>query len=429
MPTDWKRLEQLNGGKKVYYTEPRFDRDGEVWFWDANSNIKISSNGKLAKNERVRKLPAPLSGRHTLYVVDRQLVVDIEVHGDRAILRRGLLNGDLVTNAIAAGEIDSILVQYRRLGFRDGTPWNATPQRVTLREYRKGGKWTIHIDGNAVVENWRDESPLRSRDAAIAEAEKRIAAKQKLGYSLRVIELKQADRANPKPPAPKGVKRPSKPSARPAFAAPKNPYAAVDTAIAMLRDLHERIPRHHFVAELLDVKADRARLGDSEGHVDFFMKMHRKRLGSWRKAKSSLPKRGQSSWQYFLRTYGSITWILDSEVDEGLEMFYCGNVSGGGWSCLEIGEDLYDMEDLIDAMEQPKLEALEVFAGGWHDDKSFAFDKRTSSKTNEHPIVRFGEGDPKLAKAGAKIEPFGTWLHARVGKLTKIVERNLRDLE
>jgi hypothetical protein len=109
-------------------------------------------------------------------------------------------------------------------------------------------------------------------------------------------------------------------------------------------------------------------------------------------------------------------------------MFYCGNVSGGGWSCLEIGEQLYDLDGLIAATKQRELAVLHVFAGGWHDDKSFAFDTRTSSPTGEHPIVAFGEGAPKLAKSGAKPVAFGVWLHARVSKLAKTVERNLRDL-
>jgi hypothetical protein len=430
MATDWTRLEKLNNGEKIYYTEPHLDRGGEVWFWDAKSNVKVSSDGKLAKNERVPALPGRLSGRHTLYIVDKNLVVDIEVYGDRAILRRGLLNGDLVTNAIASAEIDGVLARYRGVGFRDGTPWNATPQRVTVREYRKGGTWVIQLDGNVIMEDWRwnDQLPCRSRDAAIAAMEQRIAAKRKLGYVVRLIELNKAQHKNPKPAVPKGEPKPPKLAKRPTFPAPKNPYAAVDTAIAMLRDLHARIPEHHFIAELVDAKADRMRIAASEGHTRYFTTLHRERLNRWRAAKPGTPKRGESSWQYFLRTYGSITWILGGEVDEGLDMFYCSNVSGGGWSCLEIGADLYPIKELARALRNPELTALDVFAGGWHDDKSFAFDTRTTSRTGEHPIVPFGEGDPKLARAGAKPVPFGLWLHARVNRLTKLVERNLRDI-
>lgn len=428
MAYDWERLERLNGGVAVYRTEPHLDRDDEVWFWDAKYNVQISSEGKLVKRERVTPPPGLPTARHTLYVVDKQLFVDIEIYASRAVLRRGLLNGDLVATSIPATDVDRVLARYRALGFRDGSAWNATPQRVTVREYRKGGKWTVHVDGNVVVEDWRHETKRANRTAAITLAEQRIAAQRKAGYALRLIELTKASYANPKPLAVRGASKRAAIAKRPVFATPNNAYAAVDTAIAMLRDLHERLPTHHFVAELVDAKADRARIEASEGHAKYFVSMHRKRLGRWRSVKPGAPRRGESSWQYFVRTYGSVTWILGTEADADLEMFYCGNVSGGGWSCLEIGEHLYDMDGLIAATGQRELAALHVFAGGWHDDKSFAFDTRTSSPTGEHPIVAFGEAEARLAKPGAKPVAFGVWLHARVSKLAKIIERNLREL-
>ncbi|QSQ18398.1 hypothetical protein JY572_24580 [Myxococcus landrumensis] len=116
--------------------------------------------------------------------------------------------------------------------------------------------------------------------------------------------------------------------------------------------------------------------------------MHKRRLGRWRKAKPVTPKKGESSWQYFLRVYGSITWILGEDVDKGLPGFPCGNVSGGGWSCLEVGDDIYDIRGLVQATGNPAL--------------------------------------PKETRP-ERIQPFGLWLHQHVTRLMRTAERNLRE--
>jgi hypothetical protein len=159
------------------------------------------------------------------------------------------------------------------------------------------------------------------------------------------------------------------------------------------------------------------------------MKMHRARLGRWRTAKPANPKARESSWEYFRRVYGSITWIVDSQADEDLAMFYCGNVSGGGWSCMEIADDLYDTSELGKALGEPELGKLEVFHGGWHHDKSFAFDSRKVDGSGERAIVAFGEEiTSELGPTPKAVKPFGDWLYARTVSLAKTVERNLREL-
>ena len=109
-------------------------------------------------------------------------------------------------------------------------------------------------------------------------------------------------------------------------------------------------------------------------------------------------------------------------------MFYCGNLSGGGWSCLEVSPDQYDTEELAEVLEEPQVAQLAVFHGGWHDGKAFAFDLRAASPRGEHPIVAFDEGRPTLPRRPGKPTPFGRWLVARVERLTRIAERNLREL-
>ena len=250
---------------------------------------------------------------------------------------------------------------------------------MTLREYRKGtAQWTIHVDGAFAIENWRTPTKTASRDAAIALAEKKISAKEKAGYTLRLIELKPAEHPNPEPKFPKSA--PSRPAfaKRPGFPKPATAHGAVDCAIAMRK----------------------------------------------------FRKSSESSWEYFLRTYGSITWILDAAVDTGLSMFYCGNVTGGGWSCLEIAENIYDIDALIEATHNTSLEVLEVFHGGWHHDQSFAFDTRTRGRTGDAAIIPFGENIAELPAAprANTVKPFGDWLLARVMAQTKIAEKNIREL-
>ena len=433
MATNWDRLIQLNGGAKIYYVAPRLDVKNQVWFYNSDAALVISSNGVLVKPKVANGL-RPITDRATLYQVAKALVVDVEVRSEYAVVRRGVLNGSYVENVIAASDAPALLATYRKLGFRDGSPWHATPKRVLVREFRKGAaKWTVHVDGSSVFEDGRTERKQKSRDVAIAFATALISKKEKLGFSTRLIELTDAKYANPTPKA--AATAPSRPTlpARTKFAKPTTPYQAVDTAVAMLRDLHLRFNKYHFVAECLDLPTEKARLADLTQSATFFTKLHRKRIGRWRTAKASAPKKGESSWAYFVRVYGSVTWILDGEVDRGVRCFHCGNVSGGGWSPLEIAADEYNIKGLVKALgsDAPAgLAQFEVFHGGWHHDLSFAFDHRSASATGEFAIVPFDDGDPHVPKitAAAKIVPFGTWLHKRVQQLTTTVEANMREI-
>jgi hypothetical protein len=411
-------------------SEAVLDTGDEVWSYDPKSQLQITSGGKLAKAKK-SALIAPVDTRHTMYLVAHNLYVDIEVRGPEAVLRRGVLNGRDLTTVIPANEVAVTLGYYRKLGFRDGTPWHATKLRVTLREYRKGtAAWTIHVDGTFAFENWKTPTKAASRDAAIALAEKKIAAKERAGYTLKLIDLKPAEHPNPEPKLPKSTPSQALIAKRPAFPKPATAHGSVDSAIAILRDLHNRIDRFHFIAECLDPESDRARIEAIAGNADVFRKLHESRLGRWRTAKPNTPKLGESSWSYFLRTYGSITWILDPTADTGLEMFYCGNVPEGGWSCLEIAENIYDIDALSDAVGNPALEVIDVFHGGWHTDRSFAFDTRTRGRTGDAAIIPFGENLTELPAAprANTVKPFGDWLLGRVLTQTKIAEKNLREL-
>ncbi|WP_342378116.1 hypothetical protein NVS55_02100 [Myxococcus stipitatus] len=430
----WKRLQKLNGGDAILYLDPRLDTKDEVWFSSADGEPRVWSNGTLFKHDRkALKSSSPVSARSSLFLLKSDLFVDVEVRGSEAVVRRGLLNGSHNVTRIDADEVEALLARYRELGFRDGTPWNATRDLVTLREYRKGAssssRWTLKVDDTTTVEDSRKVTSHPDRDTAIAHANKRILAREKAGYILSNLELADADHANPTPKPAKGAPKRTALAKAPRFDKPRDAFEAVDTSVAMLKSLHERIPMLHLLVELMDTKQDAQRLDDVVPHVAFFTRLHKRRLGRWRKAKPGTPKKGESSWQYFLRVYGSITWILGENVDKGLPGFPCGNVSGGGWSCLEVGDDIYDIRGLVQATRNPALRHLEVFHGGWHTGRAFAFDSRSVSATGERAIHPFDEGTPTLPKEmrPERIQPFGLWLHQHVTRLLRIAERNLRE--
>jgi len=96
----------------------------------------------------------------------------------------------------------------------------------------------------------------------------------------------------------------------------------------------------------------------------------------------------------------------------------------------KIADDLYDIADLAEAVDNPELAKLVVFHGGWHHEKSFAFDTRTHGPTGDAAIIPFDDNLTELRAApkASKVTPFGDWLFARVTKLVTLAERNIRDL-
>lgn len=433
--TDWKRIETLNGGDRLYRVEPPLDSEHEVWFYDEDALLRVWSDGVLiTKDSRADPGTAPVSARFTLYQVRQQLFVDVEVRGDKAVVRRGVLNGRSVESLASASEVESLLARYRALRFSEGTPWNATKKQVTVREYRDTASqaWTVRVDGTAVIESSREPVSLPSREAAIALAEERIQAQEREGFRTCLVELMPAHFPNPDPKPVEGAPRRKAPAKKAPQAKPQTAHEAVDAAVALLKDLHTRLPEGHFVTECLELETDRARVASVEQHPDFFLDTHAARVGRWRAAAPRTPEANESSWDYFVRVYGTLTWILDGEANAGLDMFYCGNVTGGGWSCLEIPEPGdYDITDQAEATGNEALKQLHVFHGGWHTGCSWAFDQRVKSPTGEFAIIAFDdtlEALPRRAKP-ERIIPFGDWLYKRVVLLTRIAERNLRELE
>ncbi|MHA7630772.1 hypothetical protein [Corallococcus sp. M7] len=427
---DWKRLQKLNDGEPIWYSDPQLDTKDEVWLYNKGGALRVWSEGTLDKEDpNVFKGLGPVERRHTLYRLSTLLHVDVEVRGAQSLVRRGTLNGAHLVSRIETSRVEALLARYRKLGFKDGAPWNATKKLVTRRQYHRAPDkyWEVLVDGEHVFEDYSGQTTLASREAALARAEQRVRAKEKAGFVLQNIELTDARFSNPEPkPAPSAPRRAPLPKG-PSFPKPQDAFEAVDVAIAMLKDLHARFLTGHFVAEQLDAAKEKKRIATAEEDVSFFKRMHKARIGRWRTAKPGRPKKRESSWDYFLRVYGSITWIVGSGADQGLPMFLCGNVTGGGWSCLEVAEDLYAMDDLVEATGNTDLEDLMVFHGGWHTSRSFAFDPRVGSATGELAIIPFDEGMEKLPRPmkRERVQPFGLWLHKRVTQLVRTAERNL----
>jgi hypothetical protein len=336
------------------------------------------------------------------------LFVEFSTYSEGLFVTFAINNGAYVRVAMDSEKVDEWVGHYEGLGFRQVGAWHISPSTVIWREYRDfDNKAVVTIDGSELSVGG-DKSSYPDRESAEAKAEEAAAELIGKGYWLQLMEEGRARHENPPELTPIEV-----PAMR-EYSAPGSAFEAVDQAVAKMTEVHELFTDAHFVTELLDLPADRARL-EALGHDDFFTEMHSERIGRWRNPPTV--EETSSSYDYFCRRYGSMTWILGDSPDD-ISCFYCGNVSGGGWSPLEIVDDDYDTGDLAEATGEDLLTKLHVFHGGWHHGQSYAFDTRYSSEEGEHPIVHFDECEPEmLSEEPEEIQAFGYWLLKRVDEL------------
>ncbi len=406
----WERLEWLNEGGRISYVEPDFDAPGETWFRASGNDLRVFSIDTLYK-ETVALPGAPCVSRAVYYHKRCGVFVELAEYPDELVMTFAVNNGDHVQTKLDPGERAERVAHYRELGFRQIGSWHVSPGTVLAREYRDDqNKVVVKVDGTDVFIG-REEISHTDRAAAEATAEQRVAELAQQGYRFHLMESWRARHENPPEVDPVKV-----PALR-AYEPVGSPNEAVDQAIAKLTEIDALFRHGHLIVELLDVPADGDRLR-SLGHGEFFTDMHAERIGRWRRP-AEVEDAG-SSFDYFVRRYGSVTWVMTDAPDE-LDCFYCGNVSGGGWSPLEIRANEYDTEDLAAATGNAELAKLHVFHGGWHHGHSYAFDTRFASPEGEHPIVYFDESDDEpLPEQPATIEPFGYWLLRRVDELVAI---------
>ncbi|WPB79962.1 hypothetical protein KYC5002_12535 [Archangium violaceum] len=417
----------LNNGRAVYNDSRMlvFDHPDECWFHSADFRLHVWSHGALLEEERV---PSPAAARERAFLVQKLdgLYVDIALFESTAIITRGSFGGRCTQAALKPTDVEALAAHYRKLGFQHVYGWNVSRERLLKRELRLTQPGLlraeqVQVDGavrltvsTRVVGTEKtvaeERTSFASREEAVAAAEQRLFALEQEGLSPFTLSMPQSTQVNPEPPG-------LPPVALTAFARPETPHAAVDVAVARLAELHHKLRAGHFIVELLQPDADRDRL-DSMGHGSrFFRDLHAERFGRWLRP-AEAPTEG-SSFEYFVRRYGTATWVV--KWAGKVPTHYSGNVSGGGQCVLEVNADEYNVEELANHLEQPLpgMAEAHVFHGGWHDGLSFIFDRRTRTPEGEFGIHEFDENDPGASwpeqpLAPDEIQPFGFWLFDRV---------------
>jgi hypothetical protein len=356
----------------------------------------------------------PVTERATLYHMVDKKFVDIERRNGALWVRTGTLNGKSRVQEDPSTNIDDVVTYYHAKGFRRGSPWGFGRFGIASRQFIKPPIWacvSVHRNelrtsgGTSWHSNYKAER-CASEAEAIAKAEALIAEREADGYVQHNFELLEVESDD--------VDIEYTPTG--------SPHDAVDRAVTMLRDLARDFAFGHFLVE--DVTRDAKILtslgyGTDNGHGKFFQEMHSEKFARWAMP-SDAPRTG-SSYDYFLKRWGTLTWIVSGELDEGLPMFYSGNVSGGGWCALELGHDLGDATMYADERPGHGYDQALCFHGGWGR-TGYIFDRRVASPTGEwaiYPLCLDGpqDDDPPADDAlpdPASIEPFGFWLERNV---------------
>lgn len=407
---DWERLQALNGGEKLYYVDPALDVPGEVWFTAAGNKMRVAKAGQLYRGEVSLPSAGP-SRRELWHHARRDLFVEFLEFPSETYATLAHNNGSLLHLQLEHTQLEDWKQHYRRLGFRLVGSWHLNSFTRIARSYfnPEKGSAVVFVDGTQFGCRGKSQAAAEcsTREEAEQLAEAHCAGLCMSGYRLHRIEHEDSLKENPPTvtPAPRPVLA--------SYRQPNTAYEAVDIAVARLTELHRVFPLSHLVVELLSLPADEARVDSVVRDAGFFCDLHADRIGQWQ-APRPAPEAG-SSFDYFVAKYGTLTWVFASTPQEGrdtLQCFYCGNVSGGGWSPLEIRADEFEVE-------APGLACLKVFHGGWHHGHSFALDTRVADQNHEHPIVPFAESDSRLGEPG-EVVAFGHWLLRRVEKFSAV---------
>lgn len=408
-----RRIFGASGGK----LEALVDTPGEVWARQVEGYVyvlRVAREGRVVDPADASALPrSRAKERHVFWRLADRMVLEREVHDEGVVVRRAHLNGPVHTSLEPA---DAATPRGELLpGFRAVSPWEIQPFGRFHRQYvrRENGNiaevWVVSTKGVEVATSggvgkpWYEDPKVEtcaSPESAVARAEELIAERLRAGFELYLIELLDAIRHHPTPPLEKTP----------------DPCRAVDAAVERVRALRRRYPRGHFLVEELDPVRDADTLS-AFGYGKSFVEMHAGKFDRWNAIPEAI--REGSSFEYFLTRYGSLTWIVSGAIDRGLPMFYCGNVTGGGWCCLEVGDIDVDLSVLDEGYPGLGYGEARAFHGGWGQ-TGYLFDRRVASMTGEHPIYPFsldGPMDdlmPETPIDPEGIEPFGHWLEREV---------------
>ncbi|NTX53547.1 hypothetical protein [Myxococcus sp. CA039A] len=441
MARSYSAIRELNRGRAIAPGDRVrvWDVPEECWFYDSENRLQVWTRETLLE---FNAMPAPSVARqrHFLALRLEGLFVDVALYEDGALCTRGMLGGRVTQSRVRLSEVDALVLHYGRLGFHSGLGWNVSSNRLVRRELRVTQPGllrseTVSVDG-AVLHtvsvrvaglektSQEERTPFATREEALVAVEQRLFNLEQEGLSAFTCSTPPAREENPAPPSQSPWVELS------SVARPTTAHEAVDAAVALLAELHHKLPVGHFVVELIDPTQDRARL-ERMGHgSEFFRSMHEKRFGRWTKPEAV--DAAGSSFDYFTRRYGTATWV--AMAPSNVTTHLSGNVSGGGSCVLEINAHEYNVKELAEILDEPVpgLAQALVFHGGWHDGASFLFDRRSQTTEGEYGIHRFNESEPELPEeptAPGKIQPFGFWLFERVVAIREKLVPALRELQ
>lgn len=400
----WIPIREALGAEEPGYTYVDFP--DECWFSIKDRGLRVWSQGVMHLDPAPTPVSVPRS-RQVFFHYDEGCWVELTEYAEGGRLICAVDNGAFFRAALDPSQFAAKAAHLGGLGFREVNAWNLSADTILWREYRRERTEKVVVSVDGVVCSGREDATCDSREAAEARGEAEIRALLEDGYEL--VRMEQWDAQHENPPV---ASEPALPELRD-YPEPQSANEAVDQAIARITELHRLLPNGHLVVELLDLPDAQPRL-DALGH-EHFTEWYSEQLGRWLEPGSG--DGATSSFDYFVKRYGTLTWVVRSGSPDDLPTFYVGNVCGGGLSPLQINSHDYGyLEEHADAMEEPRYLELNVFHGGWHDGMSYAFDTRFTSPDGEHPIIHFDECEPTDFDdtAPESIQPFGFWLLERV---------------
>jgi len=377
--------------------------------WRNSSELIVAEQSTVPK-------AAACQRRVVLYSYAKSLFVELSDYGDGVSVQTCAVdnNGYLRQLPLQPDQIDTLVEHYVALGFVRVGAWHLVEDRVVRRNFRLRGDDCVCVLDNVTVRAGEFRETCETRELAERLIEEKIAELATDG-ALLLAGIQTWPGANNPPPltpvaAPSLTQWPQATSAR----------QAVDQAVARATELHRLFPRGHAVLELLNLPDDDARAAE---YGDQLLQRAATSVGRWRNIENDNDnnddaiEREDSSWQYFRKRYGSFTWIV-ARMSMPPQLS-APNHTYLNQSCLisiEKEQAYPDIDDMAEALDEPRVSQLHVFDGCWH----YALDMNVTDANGEHPIVRFDESYPEFHTLGPNsgFKPFGYWLLERIENFT-----------
>jgi len=411
---EWDAINAIVAEKQYRFMYSNYlDTPEEKWLTLKSTNddspwagLAIWRDGELTVGGEA---PVPPKGvvcqrRVVLYDYANSLFVEMCDYGEgRGIQLIAVDNGYRQRVPLNTDDIDKLIQHYEKIGFVRVGAWHLLENKVIRRNNSLNRKSAVCILNNRTVEVGEFTETCETREEAEQLMEQKLAELVAEGGTLGGIESWRGS-GNPPPVTPLVLPELKQ------WPKPTSARDAVDQAVARVKELHDLFPRGNCVMEQLKLPDDKAR-------ADGFCSLNDPRVGEWHRDDRETPASDDSSWHYFRKKYGSLTWVnantwMEPDVDTGKHM-------DNDASCLlsiEKEQSYNGLEEMADAEEEPKILKLHVFDGCWR----YAFDTTSViDKHGEHPIVDFDESEPQFfeGEPGDEFQAFGYWLLERVDEI------------